>query len=246
MVQPHQRPQPAQPPQSPPAPRLRQPSWLNVRLVAGALLVLVSIVLGTRIVSTADRSVQVWALARDVAAGTTLTAADVRPVRVRLFDTSEEYLLSTKPLEGHTVARAMQAGELVPRAALDPGADGLIISLPVEPQNTPEVARGQLVDVWSTARGCAPVRVLAGVAVQDVRTDRDSALSAGSGAIQVTVRIAAENARGVVAALGGEATVRIVIREGSVATDERADRDGGCADAGQTRGGADAPAAGQR
>ena len=70
-------------PPSPPARRLRPRSWFDPRLILGVLLVLGSVVTGSAVISAADRSVRVWALTRDVAAGTVLTGDDVRPARVR-------------------------------------------------------------------------------------------------------------------------------------------------------------------
>jgi hypothetical protein len=203
-------------PASPPANRVRRPSWLDLRIIVGVLLVLMSVVLVTRIVAAADRSVRVWALARDVAAGTTLTTADVRPARVRLFDSAPVYLQTTRSPAGHAVSRSFRAGELLPAAALDGRPAGVLVSIPVKPENAPAVTRGQLVDVWSTAKGCPPIRVLGGVAVQEIRANGGGALSVSAGALQLIVRIRADQAERVVAALGTEATIRLVLLDGPV------------------------------
>jgi len=57
---------------SPTPRRLRAPGWLNFRLIAGILLVLVSVIAGARIVTAADTSDMVWAAEADLAAGTVL------------------------------------------------------------------------------------------------------------------------------------------------------------------------------
>jgi hypothetical protein len=183
--------------------------------VVGVLLVLTSVVLVTRIVAAADRSVQVWALARDVSAGTTLLDADLRPARVRLFASAPAYLQVSRSPAGRMVSRSLHAGELLPAAALDVRPPGVIVSIPVKPENAPAVARGQLVDVWSTTKGCPPVRVLGGVAVQEVRASGGGALSVSVGSLQVIVRVGADQAERVVAALGTEATIRLVVLDGS-------------------------------
>jgi SAF domain len=201
-------------PPSPPAARLRGPSWLNVRLVVGMLLVTVSVLIGARIVASADRSVRVWALSRDVSAGTLLADADVRPARVRLFDSAPAYLQVSRSPAGRMVTRALRAGELLPAAALDTPPPAAIVSIPVSPDNASGVARGQLVDVWSNAKGCAPVQVLAGVAVQDVRAS-GGALSVTTGALQVIVRVDARDARRLVMALATDGTVRLVVLDGA-------------------------------
>ncbi len=71
-------------PASPVPRRLTRPRWLDARLIGGVVLVLVSVLLGSLLVSSADHRQPVWSLSRDVAAGTVLTGADLRPVRVQL------------------------------------------------------------------------------------------------------------------------------------------------------------------
>jgi hypothetical protein len=194
-----------------PAPRrLRHPTWLDLRLVSGVLLVLTSVALGAKVVSSSDQSVHVWALDRDVAAGTTLRTTDLRPARVRLFGTAEEYLRVAESPAGRTVRRSLSAGELLPLSALESGAPGAIISIPLRPENAPGLDRGRAVDVWASTKGCPPVRVLAAVPVHDVRSGA-GALSAASGITQVIVRVPPDDAERLVAALSADSTIRIVV-----------------------------------
>jgi hypothetical protein len=201
-------------PASPPGRRLRSPSWFQPRLVTGLLLVAVSVATGARIVATADRSVQVWALARDVSAGTVLRDGDVRAVRVRLFESGPGYVRAAGSPAGRSVARDLGESELLPVAALVPTPPGMIVNIPVQPQHAPAVARGQSVDVWAGHKGCQPARVLAGVAVQDVRSEAAGAVPSATGSLQVVVRIGAADAERVLAALAAETTVRIVVLDG--------------------------------
>ena len=203
-------------PPSPVARRLRAPSWLDSRLLVGVALVAVSTAAGTKVVSAADSSVQVWALERDVAAGTVLTADDVRPARVRLFESAPLYLGTADSPAGRSVDRGLRAGELLPVAALRVSPPGVIVNIPVQPKDAPAVARGHLVDVWATGKGCPPTRVLAGAAVQDVRDQGVGALSGAPGALQVVVRVGGAEAERLLAALGGEATIRLVVLDGAV------------------------------
>lgn len=201
-------------PPSPPARRIRPPSWLEPRLLAGVLMVLVSVTTGAKIVAAADRSVRVWSVARDIAPGTVLAAEDLRAARVRLFDTAPTYLSTADSPAGQAVTRALAAGELLPAAALHGAEPASIVNLPVRPENAPEVSRGQAVDVWASTRDCGPRRVLSAAAVQDVRTDGTGALSAGAGALQVVVRVGPADAERLLAALGPDATIRLVVVEG--------------------------------
>ena len=99
--------------------RVRPPRWLDLRLVLGVLLVLASVLVGARIVSAADATVPVWAVAGDLAAGTELTAEDLVAVDVRLDDAADAYLSTATRPEGRMLARAVREGELLPRTALE-------------------------------------------------------------------------------------------------------------------------------
>lgn len=202
-------------PPSPSVRRVRAPSWLDPRVAAGILLIAVSVTTGARVVGSADRSVQVWALTRDVAAGTVLTAADVEPARVRLFRSGPLYLRAASSPAGRSVSRALHDGELLPATALTATPPAAIVAVPVQPQNAPALARGQSVDVWATAKGCAPDRVLSGVPVQDVRSERAGALSSASGSVQVVLRVGPAEAARLVVALGAEAVIRLVVLDGA-------------------------------
>ena len=200
---------------SPAGRRLTPPSWLNPRLLSGVLLVLLSVGAGAGLLSSADRSVLVWAVARDLAAGTVLTPEDLRPARVRLFESAPGYLGLDAVPTGRTVTRRLAEGELLPAAALATVAPGVVVNIPVPPANAPALARGQSVDVWAAGKDCGPERVLAGVPVQEVRAE-SGALSAGAGTVQVVVRVGSAEAERVLAALSREVTVRLVVVQGDL------------------------------
>lgn len=195
------------PPGSPPARRLRQPSWLDLRLVVGVLLVLVSVVLGARILAAADSSTRVWAVTGDLAEGTTLTTDDVRPVRVRLLDDADRYIATTNSPAGRTISRSLGAGELLPRAALSSPPSGRLVSLPVPALHAPDsLRRGQRIDVYATTKATgsgAPFRterILSGVPVQAVRAPH-AGLSSGGSDFAVLVLVPPDDVAAVIAAL---------------------------------------------
>ncbi len=167
---------PASPPASPPARRLATPGWLDGRLVLGVLLVLVSVVVGSRVLSSADRSESVWVLTRPLAAGSQLSADDLVAGRVRLFGNSTSYVsaVGAKPV-GYVLRRPLGARELLPRDAVGPPGEVDIrqVTVPVVRGHAPpDLASGQVVDVYVTPTATSskvaagpPHLVLAGVTV---------------------------------------------------------------------------------
>ena len=142
-------------PASPSASRLSAPGWLDGRLVLGVLLVLVSVVVGARVLSSADRSTLVWAAATDLGAGAAITSSDVQAVPVRLLgELDDRYVPQAQDLVGQVLERPIARGDLVPRSALlaDPqGLETRLVTVPVDGARFPPgLARGQQVDVWLT------------------------------------------------------------------------------------------------
>lgn len=142
-------------PASPRASRLATPSWLDGRLVLGVLLVLVSVVVGARVLASADRSQLVWAAKDDLTIGSELSADNLVPTRVRLFDASTRYLDASVPAPvGYVLARGVGKGELLPDDALrkpQVDVDFRSVTVPVEPGHFPPNLRSdQKVDVWVT------------------------------------------------------------------------------------------------
>ena len=189
--------------------RLRGPSWLDLRLIGGVLLVLVSVLVGARVVSAADQSVSVWVAATDLSAGTTLRAEDVQAMPVRLFDSSSAYLQSTADLTGQVLDRPVRAGELLPASALREQSDRVSVALPVASTAVPlDLQRGQLVDVYATGEapggGAVQTRlVLAAAPVQAVDGGNQGTLSASSGIRQVVVSVSSADAGQLLAAIAG-------------------------------------------
>lgn len=206
-------------PPSPSAGRLATPSWLDARLVLGVLLVLVSVVVGARLLAAADRTQLVWAAARDLAPGTVLEEEDLRAVEVRLLSARDAYLAApSRDFVGYVLERELLADELVPvRALAGPGdqAELRLVSVPVEPGRYPgDLERGQRVDVWSTPDDDAAAQppagepseatgsrlVLEAVPVAQ-RAEDGGALVGASGAEAVVLAVAPEDVAELVAAM---------------------------------------------
>lgn len=195
---------------SPPARRLRGPSWLNPRLLLGVLLVLASMAVGARVLATADRTEQVLVTSRELAAGTVLRADDLRVARVRLGGQVDRYLSArAAPPVGYLLVRDVGPAELLPRAALRRSPSDLrYVTLPVANHHLPSVLRhGDLVDVYVTPKSSAvsatPRLVLRGAGVDSVDVAGAGRLGpGGEAAVQLAVS-SAQVAPLVAAAQGG-------------------------------------------
>lgn len=174
----------------------------------GVLLVLVSVVVGARVLSAADRSTLVWAVTRDVAPGTALRAGDLELARARLFDAAGRYASGPRP-EGYVTQRGLGAGELLPVAALrrpEVEVDFRYVTVPVLPGHLPpDLDRGQQVDVWVTPGRDAGTAGSSPAPAADPTAGRPAA---GSRLVLPGVAVFAKPAE---AAFGGGSTERPVV-----------------------------------
>lgn len=158
-------------PASPAANRVASASWLDKRLVFGVLLVLVSVLLGARVLATADDAQQVWAATHDLAAGTVIADGDLALSRVRLFGASSHYLAGAKPL-GYVVQRAVSRDELVPVNALSAAGQEVprreVTVSVLTGHLPPDLARGEQVDLYVTPAESLSRLVLPALTVADV------------------------------------------------------------------------------
>src|SRR3954469_18279408 len=200
--------------------RVRPPRWLDLRLVLGVLLVLGSVLLGARVIASADATAPVWAVTGALAAGTELSADDLRPVQVRLGDAADAYLSASTRPEGRTLSRPVRSGELLPRAALEEASELVQLALPVQSGYVPPgLERGQVVDVYAVADPAAGATgvadgsvspVVQKAPVQAISGRSEGVLSTPTTAIQVVVAVGADDAADVLAAIAGRPLVVVV------------------------------------
>lgn len=141
------------PVQSPAARRLDRRRWKDPRLWVGLVLVAGSVLVGARLMAAADDTVGVWAVTRDVPAGSPLSADALVVKQVRFADAavaSGYQPAAEPPAESAIATRDLSSGELLPRASVG-DADGPMLHLPVVvgAAGAPENLRpGEVVDVW--------------------------------------------------------------------------------------------------
>lgn len=188
----------------PPSPRPRRiatPGWLDVRLLLGVGLVLASVLLGAKLVSSARHTAPVVAARRDLAAGTVLSADDLTVVQARLPGAGRAvYARGPADLVGRRLSRPVSAGELVPLTAMDTVTTRTTVTVPLDAAAAPDLRKGQRIELWVSVGRCAAMVLLPDVAVQAVRTD-SAAFDSGTNGQDVTISVAPVLADRVVAAL---------------------------------------------
>jgi hypothetical protein len=163
---------------TPVAARLSRPRWLDPRLIAGLVLVLLSVVVGSKILADADERIQVWSVTRDMGPDAALTSDDLVVRAVRLDAAASRYVSAEQDLEGLVLTRPVGRGELLPLAAVghSGASEQRRVVVEVDRLGAGGLDRGRVVDVYAVrdATGGAspppPELVLAGVTVaEDVR-----------------------------------------------------------------------------
>jgi len=215
-------------PAPPPAVRLRRPGWKDPRLLVGIVVVALSVALGSWAVSTASRTVTVYAAGAALTPGTTVTAADLRAVEVRLGTQTDSYLLVADGLPDEAVVlRTVAAGELVPASSLGAAADLAVraVAVPVTTGLSERIVAGAAVDVWYVPEAAAPTAgaepgaaagdgppqpepLVEGVTVAQVDEGEGTLVVGGPTTVHLLVGV--DDLPAVLAAVAGDGTIALV------------------------------------
>lgn len=191
---------------SAPAQRNRRARWKDGRLVLGVLLVAVTALAGAKLLSSADDTTTIWAAKHDLPSGTKLTGDDLTTVRVRFTsgDDANKYVAADADLKGLVVARAVDAGEFVPRdaAVSEAETDRTELPLSVATGRLPsDTAAGDTVDIWVVPKAESQAAKLLWSSVRVVQIDSVKGVAGGSARRQVLVGLARSDLRELPAAL---------------------------------------------
>lgn len=203
---------------SPTPKRVKTPSWLDLRLVAGVVLVLASVLVGAKVVSGARHTYRMVSVTGDLAVGSTLRSSDLALVEVRLPGRGDGiYLSDSSRAVGKQLNRALAKGELLPITALGDPPTSTTLSVPFEAGNAPALRAGQRIEVWVSTKTCPSVVLLADVTVQQVQaSDRQVGSRSGQ---DVVLGVSAALADRVVTALARDGAL---IRAGVLTGAQRA------------------------
>jgi hypothetical protein len=172
------------------------------------------VLLGVKVVGDAHRSGHAVAVTRDLAAGTLLSAAEIRLVEARVPDATA-YVDDVDAAVGRVTNRPLGAGELLPASALQKPPVHTVLTVPLGPDAAPALQAGQRVEIWLSTKTCPSVVLLSDVAVQDVRSPSSSAFGS-TGGQTVVLSVAPEQADRVITALALDgATLRAGVLSGS-------------------------------
>jgi hypothetical protein len=195
----------------------------------GLLLVFGSVLLGSRVLASADDTVPVLAAGSPLVAGQRVDEDSLTTVRIRFATEADAdlYLAADADLpDDAMLLRAVPAGELLPRSAVSGGGAAELVELPlaVDPARVPTGVRtGSVVDVWVaplavTGDPDGPVRVKAEKLLEEVPVLAAPGIaSTGAGGLrQVVVGVPAgeTDVASVVASLGDGTGVVLVRHPG--------------------------------
>jgi len=124
---------------------------IDIRLVIGLLLVVASIAGVYGLVAAADRTTAVYAASRPLVAGHHVQARDLEVVHVRLAGASAMYVDEGGLRSGAVLLRPLDAGELIPVAAIGSAKDitSTTLVLALNSQLPADTKPGSIVDMWS-------------------------------------------------------------------------------------------------
>lgn len=158
---------------SPTAARGPRPRWRDARLLVGLLLVLLSVVVGARVVSSAEASASWVSVRADLPAGHVLVEADLATIEARFEpDAGRRYFRadSRAALLGRALVLPVAAGALLPASAVTAAAapTSRVVPVLVQAGRAPALQPGDHVDVYALVKGAQPgadreVLVVAGV-----------------------------------------------------------------------------------
>ncbi|MFC0674498.1 SAF domain-containing protein [Brachybacterium hainanense] len=199
---------------SPAVMRLRRPQWKDPRLVVGIVLVLLSVLLGSLVISRLAETTPVLAAREDIVPGDVITADKLVTVDVRLGETEGLYVVDPADVpEGSVAMQTIRAGELLSLSSVGQGTDRPLrpVVLPVTESVAESVRPGGQVELWRTRAGSDGAQPTAELLIDSAvvrRVDEGSAI--GMRSMTVEVLVPAQDVPRVLEALSEDARLDVI------------------------------------
>ncbi|MFP7759772.1 hypothetical protein [Marisediminicola sp. LYQ85] len=191
-------------------------AWFDPRFAVGIGLIVVSVAAVTTLVSSLDRTVDVWVASAALSPGDVLESDDVTVRSVSLGDAHGLYLAADeRPIADLVVTRVVSRGELIPAAAVGSreGTTRAAVVVGVPGRLPAGVGPGASVDIWSARESEPGVFGAPAVLVGDatvVRIIESEGIIAGDDDLAVEVLVPRESVARVLESLANDDAVSLV------------------------------------
>ena len=132
-----------------------RPFWADARFLLGIALIVISVAGVLLVVASARQTAPVFAAARTIVPGESVSADDLRVVEVALGGAGDVYASPTSLAPGAVATRTIEAGELVPRGAMGEASASTTTTVVIATVGdvSATVAPGSVVEVWAAPAG---------------------------------------------------------------------------------------------
>lgn len=189
--------------------------WKDPRLVAGVILLIVSIIACSQLITSARAGISLYQTTRPIAQGESLGPTNTRVVDVR--PESEAYVLEGELPSGARSLVNLGPGELIARSAVTTTAqeDQRTLVISVSDGLPDSVAPGTTLELWFVptpqigSQEKQSPQLITGKATL-VKVLGDSGILAGQGASRIEVRLSASDISGILESAHGNGTLSAV------------------------------------
>ncbi|MGV3246045.1 SAF domain-containing protein [Rothia sp. 11254D007CT] len=133
------------------APRFRKPGFRDPKLLAGVLIILLSVLGVVGLIRATNQTQPYYVASKDIGIGEKITTDNVTTAQVKLDESAGLYLSAEQVIaDGSVATRPLAAGELLsPRSLSTEVSDGRrLVTLLLDQYAVAEYAPGNRVDIW--------------------------------------------------------------------------------------------------
>lgn len=203
--------------QKPTAPRFRKPGLKDPRLLAGILLIVVSVLGVAGIIRVTNQTSPFYVATRDIERGEAITADNLATVHVNLGESASQYLSAEQVLdEGSLAARPVKAGELLTTQtiAIEKAPNLRLVTLLLDHYAVASYQAGDRVDIWVSHKAEGgnnfhdPEPIAMGAEINTVKAQESVIGGTGKSAVELWVN--EENMPAVLAVTNNGSAINLV------------------------------------